>query len=80
MLVSAEFAEAAHHSHGDGESCNELVVLSSTRRQIKNRRHSNPIKSHKAGARLLQTVTHASRIPAIISHELANGLRAPLLI
>ena len=79
-LTLVESAGAERHCHEDGGSSKELVVLSSVRRRLKDQSHRAPARLHEVSDRLHQTASNAGRIPAIVSHQLANGLCAPLLI
>ncbi len=80
-LTWAESAEAECPYEEDRENAEEeLVVCSSARRRLKHRRHSDLSRPHETGDRLHQIASYAGRLPAIVGHQLANGLCAPLLI
>lgn len=65
----------------DGErSKQKQVRLSSARYRLDNRLHSHLSRPHETGGRLHQVASYAGRVPAIVGHQLANGLGAPLLI
>lgn len=79
-MAGAESAEAKCPFEEDGESSEEeLVVTSSTRRRLSHHRRSASL-FHKISDQLHQTASYGSRPQAIIGHQLANGLRAPLVI
>lgn len=76
-----ESAETECPGQEGGESSQEKqVVDSSARRRCNNRRHSGFSRPHEASDRLHQTASYADRPQAIVGHQLANGLGAPLLI
>lgn len=58
----------------------ELTVSSSACRRSNDPHHSGRSWAHETGHRLHQIVSHVGRLPATIGHQLANGLRAPLLV
>ncbi len=79
-MTCAESSETECPFEEDGESSEEeLVVTSSTRRRALNhRRGTSPF--HKISDQPRQADSYGSRPQAIIGHQLANGLRAPLVI
>ncbi len=80
-LTWAESAEGKCPCQNDGESSEEgVVVRSSARRRLNNRRHSDLSQPHETGDRVHQLGSYAGRLPAKVGHQLANGLGAPLLI
>ena len=80
-LTWAESAEGkCPYKEGRENSEEELVVWSSARPHLNNRRHSNLRWSHGAGDRSYPAASHAVGPLAIVGHQLANGLCAPLLI
>ncbi|NOY43796.1 MAG: hypothetical protein GXP26_18410 [Planctomycetes bacterium] len=80
LLTCMETAEGECPCHGDGESsAKELVVSSTTRRRANDRHRSNFSWSRSTDIRLHQIASYAGRLPSIVGHRLANGLRAPLL-
>ena len=58
----------------------ELAVCSSASRRLNDRRHSGLRWPREIGNRLHQSDSDAGRPLAIVGHQLANGLCAPLLI
>ena len=81
VLTLVEATEAESPSQEDRErSEEELVVCPSARRNLNHRRHSDLRRSHETRDRLDQIASDAGHLPAIVGHQLANGLRAPLLI
>lgn len=65
----------------DGESAEEeLVVRSSARRRLNHRRRSALSSPYETDNPFCQTTPSGSRLPAIVGHQLANGLGAPLLV
>jgi hypothetical protein len=81
VLTWADSAEGKCPCQRDGESSEEeLVVGSSARRRLNHRRHSDLSRPHETGNRLHQIASYAGRLPAIVGHQLANGLGAPLLV
>lgn len=80
-LQSVVSAETEIPGQGDGERSEEEQVVSCTaRRRLNDRRHSELGKRHVPSHRFQQIVVYASRFQAIVGHQLANGLCAPLLI
>jgi hypothetical protein len=80
-LQSVVSAETEIPSQGDGERTEEEQVVSCTaRRRLNGRRHSDLGKRHLPSHRFDQIVVYASRFQAIVGHQLANGICAPLLI
>ncbi len=61
-------------------SSEELAVCSSTRRRLHDRRHSELQRRQESGSFPQQIASAAARRPALVGHQLANGLSAPLLI
>ncbi len=81
QLTWTESAERKCPSQGDRESSGEeLVVWSSARRRLNDRRHSDLIRPPETGDRLCRIASCAGFPLAIVGHHLANGLGAPLLI
>ncbi len=81
VLTLVEATEAESHSQEERESSEgKLVVCSSARRRLNYRRHSDLSRAHENGNQLHQIASYAGRLPAIVGHQLANGLGAPLLI
>ena len=81
MLTCAESAEAERPCNEDGErSEEELVARSSAHRRLSDRRLSDVGQPRETSDRLLHIASYAGRLPAIVGHQLANGLCAPLLI
>ena len=81
LLTCAAPAEAESPSHEDRENSEEeLVVRSSARRNLNHRDRSLLIRSHDTRIPLHQIAAYAGYLPMIVGHQLANGLRAPLLI
>ena len=58
----------------------ELAVWSTACRHSNNRRHSGLRWPRQTGDRFHQSDSHAGRPLAIVGHQLANGLCAPLLL
>jgi len=58
----------------------ELAAESSACRRLNNRRHSGLRWPRETSDRLHQSDSHTGRPLAIVGHQLANGLCAPLLI
>ena len=80
VLTYAAPAEAESPSQEDPESSKkQLVVCRSARRNLNHRRDSHLGRSHDTGDPLHQIASYAGHLPAIVGHQLANGLRAPLL-
>jgi len=80
MLAWAELSEAEYPVEEDGENAEEeLVVVASVRRRLNNRRPQSG-RSYGTGNLVRQTASYDSRLQAIVGHQLANGLRAPLVI
>jgi hypothetical protein len=81
MLTWAESAETECPCQEEGErSGEERVVCASARHRTDDRRHHDVRRPHKADHRFSPTAPCSRRLPAIIGHQLANGLCAPLLI
>lgn len=86
-LIWAESVEIECPMEEDGEgSQKEQVVSASARRRLSKRfvhaswPHGNGIRAHRNSSLLRQTNSNGGRPQAIIGHQLANGLRAPLVI
>jgi hypothetical protein len=80
MLAASETAERDRSCQNEGESSEEEQAASSSLRfRIKDRRRCSFIRPHEIGRKLRQIVPFAGRFPAIVGHQLSNGLRAPLL-
>ncbi len=76
----AESSEAECPFEEDGESSEEeLVVTASNRRRFRNH-HRGVSLFHRTSDHSRQIDSYGSRPAAIIGHQLANGLRAPLVI
>jgi hypothetical protein len=74
-------AEAECLCQEDGErSKHKQVGFFSARHRLDPRRRNDPSRPHEASSRLHQVALYAERIPAIVGHQLANDLGAPLLI
>lgn len=81
VLTSAESTERECPAQEDGENSEEeLVVCSSACRRLNDRCQSYLGQHSEAGERFAQTPSNAYRLPAIVGHQLANGLCAPWLI
>jgi len=81
MLTLVETSEAECPVQEEGErSREELVVRSPARRRSNDRVRCGISRSRKAYVCFQQSNSCAVRLPAIVGHQLANGLRAPLLI
>jgi len=81
VLTWTESAEGKCPCQKDRESPEgELVVWSSARRHLNDRRHSDLSRPYETGDRLHQIASYAGRPLAMVGHQLANGLCAPLLI
>ena len=81
VLTWAESAERECPCQEGRESFEEeLIVGSSACRRLNDRRHSDLSRPHETGDRLHQIASYAGRLPAMVGHQLANGLCAPLLI
>ena len=81
LLTCGATTEAESPSHDDRENLEEeQVVRPSARRNTKHRDHSLLSKSHDTRIPLRQIAAYAGYLPTIVGHQLANGLRAPLLI
>ena len=84
LLVGTTGVEAAEGEcpfQKDRENAEEeLAVWSSACRRLNDRRHSGLRWPRGTGDRLHQSDSHAGRPLAIVGHQLANGLCAPLLI
>ena len=76
--TSAE-AECFCHEGGERSKQKQLGFFSARHRLDPRRRHDLS-RPHEAGSRLQQIASYADRVPAIVGHQLANGLGAPLLI
>ena len=64
----------------EATNAQQLVVLSSSRRCSRVQHNREFYRSYECGARPAALVFSGSRLPVIVSHQLPNGLRAPLLI
>jgi hypothetical protein len=81
VLTWAESAEKECPCEKDGEgSEEEVVVSSSARRRLNNLRHGNLRRRHESGDRPSLIASFVDRPPVVVGHQLANGLRAPLLV
>jgi hypothetical protein len=82
MQARAESAEERSPCEEEGENSEEeLVVGSSLRRGSKARRQSGGIsRPYKSVDRLRRSASYVGCSPAIVGHQLANGVCAPLLI
>jgi hypothetical protein len=79
--TGVEVAEGECPFQKDRESPEEeLAAESSACRRLNNRRHSGLRWPRETSDRLHQSDSHAGRPLAIVGHQLANGLCAPLLI
>jgi len=79
-LAWAESAETECPCKEDGErSEKELVDWCSAHSRSNIRRHRDPGRPPGNCKQRQQVTTPAKRFPAIIGHQLANGLCAPLL-
>ena len=78
--ASAETSEAEYPCQEDREiSEEELVVCSSARRRLNIRRHRVLGPRHESSDRFHQITSYAQRFPALVGHQLRNGICAPLL-
>lgn len=81
LLTQAELAEEKCPSEKDEKNSEEeLIVCSSARRRLNKRRHNHLCLPHATGKSPRQIASNANRFLAIVGHQLANGLCAPLLI
>ena len=79
--TGVELAEGECPFQKDRESPDEeLAVWSSACRRLNDRCHSGLRWPRETSDRLHQSDSHAGRPLAIVGHQLANGLCAPLLI
>ncbi len=77
----AESSEAERPLQEEGESPKEeLEVRSSARRRLNDRFRCCNNQSHRTRVSVLRKSLFAGHLPAIVGHQLANGLCAPLLI
>jgi len=83
-LVETSEAECPPVQEEGERSKEELVVRSPARRRSNNRVHCGINRSRKAYVCFQQSNSQSNscavRLPAIVGHQIANGLRAPLLI
>ena len=80
-LPWVESIEAECPCQEDGESSEEKqVVFSSARRRLNNRHQNDFSRPREPRRRLYQIASCVDRLPAIVGHQLTNGLCAPLLI
>lgn len=80
-LVSVGPAEMECPSQEDGENAEEeLVVLSSIRIRVNQERGSRLQRDRATSDRSIPPLSTSRRVPAIVGHQFANGLCAPLLI
>ena len=80
-LTLVESADGECPFEEDGKrSEEERIVFPSARRRLIPGCYRDLRRPHEAGDRLHQIASYASRSPAIVGHQLANGLCAPLLI
>jgi hypothetical protein len=81
LLAGPTGVEVTEGECPDRESSEEeLAVRSSACRRLNNQRHSGLRWPCETGDRLHQSDSHTGRPLAIVGHQLANGLCAPLLI
>ena len=81
VLTCAEAAEGQCPREGEGENSEEeLVFWSSARRRLNHRHRSDLRQSCETGHRLHRKASSAGHLPAIVGHQLAHGLGAPLLV
>jgi len=81
MLTLVEAPEAECPVQEEGErSKEELVVRSPARRRSNDRIRCGISRSRKTCVCFQQSVSCAVCLPAIVGHQIANELRAPLLI
>ena len=81
VLTGGAPAEAEPPRQEGSESSKEkLGVCPAARRNANHRCGSHLGRSHDTRDLLHQIASYAGRLPAIVGHQLANGLRAPLLI
>jgi len=80
-LAGPESAETECPCKEDGETSEkELVDWCSAHGRSNNRRHQGLSRPPGKRKQPRRTLAIAERVPAIIGHQLANGLCAPLLI
>ena len=73
-------AEAECPCQEDRDSSEEEIVFcSSAHRRLNRLQHRDLSRIHETGGQLHQNTSYASHLPAIVGHQLANGLCAPLL-
>ena len=85
QLIVGAWAESSQgecpHQEDGKKSEGKLVDWSSARSSLKDRRQRDLKRPISTGNRLYQiAASYAGGLPAIVGHQLANGLRAPLLI
>ena len=79
-LASAESTEQCP-CHEDLERCvKKLAVWPSARQRLREGQHSASGPAVKPGIQVVEVASNTGRLPVIVGHQLANGLRAPLLI
>ena len=80
-MMWAESSETECAAEESGErAVEEFVVRSSTRHRSKDQRRRELDRPHKTPARSRQVTPSDRRSLAIVGHQLANGLCAPLQI
>ena len=77
--VESAKAECPCQENGEGSE-RELAVCSTPRCRLNDHRPSSFNSQNEADDRLYQIASKVNRIPAIVGHQFANGLGAPLLI
>ncbi len=80
VLTWVESAERECPCQKDGERSEQEVVPRLSARRLDDRRHSDLSRPHETGDQFRQIASCTGRLPAIVGHQLANGLCAPLLI
>jgi len=81
VLASVESSEAeCPLQEEDKGSTEELVFRSPARCRSNDRLHGRYSRSRETYVCFLQSDSCVVRLPAIVGHQLANGIRAPLLI
>ena len=84
QFVVSSWAQLAQESapvQEDSEDCKEeREVLSLARHRVKNRRHTFICRLQKLNKRPPQVSSFVRDYQAIIGHQFANGLCAPLLV
>ncbi|MEO2007926.1 MAG: hypothetical protein ABGX22_04485 [Pirellulaceae bacterium] len=80
LLVSPQAAESKSPWEEKEETSEEVVVGSSVRRRARTVGKTRLCKATNVASAPGETSFYARQFPAIVGHQLPNGLRAPLLI